>query len=166
MSLYVDHIKLVGKKQNLDQNVESIQHSSLTTSIWIALNENVKKAKMLSTITEICLSPESLQEQKKNYIVQGNLAQTSAHGPMIWILMQRNVWSGIASWPIKQLSNHTKFQFHALMTIISKKKKRDLSDNCQKSALKSSCNACIWNALVVETFCACDKRCLDKYRET
>ena len=79
--------------------------------IWVALNENAKRAKILWTITEICLHPGSLQEQKKNYLDQGDLTQTSPHGPVMWKVMQRNVWSDIASWQkkkTKQLCKVTK----------------------------------------------------------
>ena len=67
------------------------------------------------------LNPRSLQEQK-SYHVQWNLKQTSPHGPVMWKVMQRNVWSDIVSWRTKQPSNCTKLQLHALMTIISEKK--------------------------------------------
>ena len=109
------------------------QHHSLTTIIWVALKENAKRSKILWTITEICLNPESLLEQKKSYLVQGNQTQTSLHGPMIWKVTLRNVWSDIASWRTKQPSICTKLQLHALMTINSKKKNWDLLENCQKS---------------------------------
>ena len=55
----------------------------------------------MSKIAEICLNPGSPQEHKKNYLVQGNLMRTSLHGPMTLKVMQKNVWRGIASWPIK-----------------------------------------------------------------
>ena len=67
-------------------------------SIWVAFNENAKRAKILWTITEICLNPGSLLGQEKSYFVQGNLTQTSLHRPMIWKVMQRNVWSYFAIW--------------------------------------------------------------------
>ena len=103
--------------------------------IWVALNENAKRAKILWTITETCLNRGSPQEQKKSYLVQGDLTQTSLHGPIIWKVMQKNVWSDIASWRTKQPSNFTKSQLHALMTINSKKKTWGLLENCQKYAL-------------------------------
>ena len=83
--------------------------------IWVALNENAKRAKIWWTITEICLNPGSLQEQKKSYLLQGNLTQTSLHGPMIWKVMQRNVWSDIANCRTKQPSNSTELQLLALI---------------------------------------------------
>ena len=90
LSVYVDDIKLAGKKQNIDPMskiqwknlIWEIQHHSLTMFFWVARKENAKQAKILLTITEICLNPESPQEQKKSYLVQGNLARTSSHGSM------------------------------------------------------------------------------------
>ena len=128
------------------------QHLSLTMCIWVAFNEIAKRAEILWTITETCSNPESLQQQKKNYLVQGNLTQTSLHGPMIWTVMQRNVWSDVENWRTKLSSNCTKSQLHALMTINSKKKNWNLFENCQTYALKLSWNACIWHALVDQTF--------------
>ena len=52
----------------------------------------------------------------------------------VWKVMQRNAWSGIASWLLKQLSNCTKSQLHALTTINSKRKNWDLVEKCQKCA--------------------------------
>ena len=83
--------------------IEENQYHSLTTFIRIALNENAKRAKILWTISEKCLNPGSLQEQKKSYLVQGNLTQISLQGPMMWKVMQRNVWSDIANKTTQQL---------------------------------------------------------------
>ena len=40
-------------------------HHSLTMFIWVALKENVRSARMLWIITEVCLNPGSLQELQK-----------------------------------------------------------------------------------------------------
>ena len=94
-----------------------------------------------------CLNPGSLQEQKKNYFVQGNLPQTSSHG--LWKVMQRNVRSDIASWRTKHTSNCTKLQLHALMTINWKKKKKlDQLENYPQFADTLYCNVYIWLELV------------------
>ena len=106
------------------------QHPPLTMFIWVALRDNVKQAKILWTITKICLNPGSLQERKKNYHARKILV--SLRGLMTWKVMPRNVWSDIVSWRRKQPSNCTKFQLHALMTINSKKMNWDLLENCQK----------------------------------
>ena len=58
-------------------------------------------------------------EEKKNYLIKKNLKQTFPHGPMIWKGMPRNVWNDIVSWRTRRLNNSTKYQLHALMTIIS-----------------------------------------------
>ena len=105
---------------------------------WVALNENAKRVKILWTVTQTCLNSGSPQEQKKSYPVHGDLTQTSLHGPMMWKVMQKRVWSDIASWGTKQPSNCTKSQLHALMTINSQTKNWDLLENCQKYAVKLS----------------------------
>ena len=65
LSVYVDDIKLAGKKTKHWPNVESTHERSrfgrtnnlsLITYIWVALNENARRAKILWTITEICLN--------------------------------------------------------------------------------------------------------------
>ena len=142
LSVYVDDIMERNKKRR--PKVESTcersrimasQHHSLTMSIWVALNENAKPAKILLTSSETCLNPGSLQQQKKSYIVQGDPTRKSLHGPMIWKVMQRNV-EGYCERANKTPSNCTKLQLHALMTINAKKKNWDLLENCQKYALK------------------------------
>ena len=85
--MYVDEIKLAGKKHNIDPMWKSnweIQHHSLTMLIWVALNENAKRAMILWT-----LNPGSLQELQESYLVQGNLTQTSL---FIWIRLPRHKW--------------------------------------------------------------------------
>ena len=69
----------------------------------------------------------------------------SLRGPTIWRVMPRNVWNDIVSWQTGRLNNATKYQLHALMTIISKRKKWNPWENCQKCALKL-----FWNAFFLE----------------
>ena len=120
--------------------------------ICAAFNGNSKRAKIFCNITETSLNPGSLQEQKRSYFVQGNLTQTSSHFLLIWKVMQRNAWSDIASWRTKHSSNFTRLQFHAWMTINSKKKNWDLLENSPKYARKLSWSVCIWHALVDHAF--------------
>ena len=129
------------------------RHHSLTTFIRVALKENVKQAKILWKITGICLNPESLQEQKQSYPTSENLTQTFPHGLMIWMVMQRNAWKGVANWRIKQLSSYIKSQHHALATTNSRRKKYDLSENCERFAHNLFWHACTWRALVDLIFC-------------
>ena len=88
----------------------------------------MKEAKILLTSTEPCLNPEFPQEQPKND--RTRKIWVSLRGPTI--PMPRNVWNEIVSWQTRRLSNSTKYLLHALMTITSKKKKRNPLDNCQK----------------------------------
>ena len=63
LSVYVDDMKLAGKKQSInptwkvlmkDVDLGDSTSFSLTMCIWVALNENVKQAKILWTITKTC----------------------------------------------------------------------------------------------------------------
>ena len=67
--------------------------------------------------------------------------------------MQRSVWNDIVNWQTRRLNNSAKYLLHASMTTTSKKKKWNLLENCHKYALKLSWNACMWHALVDQTFC-------------
>ena len=108
------------------------RHHSLTMSIWAAVNENAKRAKIMWTITETCLNPKYLLERQKSYLTPRKLAQAFLHGPMIWKVMQKSAWKDTANWRT-QPSNGTKLQLHALTTI-NLKKNWDLLENCQKFA--------------------------------
>ena len=76
------------------------RHHSVTTFIMVALNENAKRAKILSKITGACSNPEFLLGLWKNYQKQkprGNLMpKRYLHGLMTWKVMQRNAWKDIA----------------------------------------------------------------------
>ena len=134
--------KMAGKKQNVDPMwkvpMKQIDLGESTSSL-----DHVDLA---CTQREFETSKDSVdnyeiefpQEQQKHYLAWGNLMRTSLHGPVRCKVMQRNEWSGIASWPINQLSNFSKSQLHALMTINSEKKNWDLWENCQEYALKLS----------------------------
>ena len=105
--------------------------------IWAVLNDNAKQAKTLWRVTEICLNPKSLLKLLKSFFTQRNLAQTFPHGPMIWKVMRRNAWKDIENWRTKQLNGYNaKSQHHALTNTNSRKKKWDLSENCQRFAHK------------------------------
>ena len=72
---------------------------------------------------------------------------------MTWKVIPRNVWNDIVSWRTKRLNNSTKYQLHALTTIISKKKNWNPWENCQKYVLKLFWNACTWHVLDDLIFC-------------
>ena len=102
--MYVDDIKLAGKKQNIDPmwnvlNKEENQHHFLTMFIWVALKENVRLARILRIITKVCLNPRFLLLLWKNNQkpkLQGHLMpKRCLHGPVIWKVMQRIVWGDL-----------------------------------------------------------------------
>ena len=154
--MYVDGIKLAGKKQNIDpmwkvllKEVDFGEPTFFLNHVYLVCTQReCPTSKKKWTITEVCLNPKSLLELQKSYLILRNLAQTFPHGPMIWKVMQRNVWKDIANWRTKQLNNYTKSRHHALTTTNSRKKKWDQLENCQKYAHKLFWNACIWLALV------------------
>ena len=80
---------------------------------WVVLNENVRLARILWTITKTCSNPKCLLELWKNFQkpeFQEKLMRTLfLHGPTVWKVMPRNAWSDIVSWPTGQLNNSTKY---------------------------------------------------------
>ena len=129
-SVYVDDIKLAGKKQNINPMWKLLnkevdwenQHHSLTVYTWDVLKDKVKKAKILWTITEPCLNHEFPRAKLKSFHTLRILV--FLRGLMIWRVMQRNVWNDIVSWQTRRLNNSTKYVLHASMTTTSKKKKK------------------------------------------
>ena len=104
LSVYVDDIKLAGKKNktlircgeySIKKLIWENQHLSLIMYIWDVLKDNVKEAKTLLTITEPCLNPEFQQEELKNY--HARKIFVFLRGPTIWKAMPRNVWNDIVS---------------------------------------------------------------------
>ena len=87
-------------------------------------------------------------ETMENYMFPGIRMRIFLLGPMTRKVTRRNVWKDIANLQKKRLNNFIKSQLHVLTSTTSKKKKWDLSENCQKYAHKLFWNACIWPALV------------------
>ena len=95
LSVYVDDIKLAGKKQNIDP-------------MWKVLNKEVDLGEPTSFLDHVYLGCTQRQcKNKQRYC---------------WKVMPKNVWNDIVSWQTRRLNNSTKYLLHALMTIISKKK--------------------------------------------
>ena len=129
LSVYVDDIKLAGKKQNLDP-------------MWKLLNKEVDLGEPTSFLDHVYLGCTQRQCQISKDIVDNYRTMFESrisaggqknyhslkifvflHGLMIWRVMQRNVWSDIVSWPTRRRNNSTKYLLHASMTTTSKKKK-------------------------------------------
>ena len=123
LSVYVDDIKLAGKKQNIDP-------------MWKVLNKGVDLGQPTSFFDHVYLGCTQRQCQISKDIVDTYRAMFESrisagrteklpfpqkssyflHGLMIWRVTPRNVWSDIVSWQTRRLNNSTKYLLHALMT--------------------------------------------------
>ena len=126
LSVYVDDITLAGKKQNIDP-------------MWKVRNKEVDLGEPTSFLDHVYLGCTQRQCEISKDVVDNYRtmfeSRISAGGteklPCSENLcisssdmegMPRNVWNDIVSWQTGQLNNSTKYQLHALTTIISKKK--------------------------------------------
>ena len=128
-SVYVDDIKLAGKKQNIDP-------------MWELLNKEVDLGEPTSFLDHVYLGCTQIQCEISQDIVDNYRTMFESrisageqkhfhslnifvflHGLMIWLVMQRNVWSDIVSWQTRRRNNFTKYLLLASMTTTSKRKK-------------------------------------------
>ena len=159
LSVYVDDIKLAGKKQNIDPMCKVLNEEvDLGEPTSLIDHENLgftqRQCEISKDIVDIYRtkfeSRISAGEQKSFHTLRIFIF---LHGLMIWKVMQRNVWSDVVSWRTKRLNNSTKYLLHALMTIILKKKNWILQENCQTYPLKLFWNACTWHVMEDLIFC-------------
>ena len=141
--MYVDDIKLAGKKQNLDP-------------MWKVLNKEVDLGEPTSFLDHVYLGCTQRQCEISRDIVDNyrtmfesrisaggveklpfpqNLCISSWSYDMAGHA-KKCVWNDIVSWQTRRLSNSTKYLLHASMTTTSKKKKQNLLENCQIHAPK------------------------------
>ena len=140
LSVYVDDIKLAGKKHNIDP-------------MWKVLNKEVDLGEPTSFLDHVYLGCTQRQCEVSQDIVDNYRtmfeSRISAGGKLpfpqnirisSWsydmVVMQRSVWNDIVSWRTRRHSNSTKYLLHASMTTTSKRKKQNLLENCQIHALK------------------------------
>ena len=137
LSVYVDDIKLAGKKHNIDP-------------MWKVLNKEVDLGEPTSFLDHVYLGctqrqcevskdiVDSYRTMFESRISAGGLENYHSLKTFVFPhgLMQRNVWSDIVSWRTRRHSNSTKYLLHASMTTTSKRKKQNLLEHCQIHALK------------------------------
>ena len=142
LSVYVDDIKLAGKKQNLDP-------------VWKVLNKEVDLGEPTSFLDHVYLGCTQRKCEISKDIVDNYRTMFESRisaGGLEKLPFTQNL--RISSWSYdmaghakkcverycelanKRLSNSTKYLLHASMTITSKKKKPYLLENCQIHALK------------------------------
>ena len=126
LSVYVDDIKLTGKKQNFDpmrkvlnKEVDLGEPTSFLDHVFLGCTQRQCEISK-DIITEPCSNREFPRGQLKNF-----------HSPrifvflrdlMTWKVMRRNVWSDIVSYQTRRLNNSTKYLLHASMTTTLKTK--------------------------------------------
>ena len=115
LSVYVDDIRLAGKKQNIDP-------------MWKVLNKEVDLGEPTSFLDHVYLGCSQRQcEIRKDMVRTEKLPYLENLRISSWSYdmeghAKKCVWNGIVSWQTERLNNSTKYQLHALTTIISKKK--------------------------------------------
>ena len=128
LSVNVDDIKFSGKKQNIDpmckvlnKEVDLGEPTSFLDYVYLGCSQRqCEISKTLLTITEPCLNREFPRVELKSFHTLRIFV--FLRGTTIWKVMPRNVWNDFVSWQTGRLKNSTKYQLHALMTMISKKK--------------------------------------------
>ena len=152
LSVYVDDIKLAGKKQNIDPLWKVLNKED---PMWKVLNKEVDLGEPTSVLHHVYLECTQRQCEISKDIIDNYRTMfesrisagatekyharkifESLRGLTIWRVMPGSVWNDIVSWQTGRHNNSTKYQLHALMTIISKKKKKNLLENCHMYALK------------------------------
>ena len=128
--MYVEAIKLAGKKQNIDP-------------MWKLLNKEVNVGEPTSFLDHAYLGRAQRQCEISKDIVDKYRAmfesrisvggteklpysenfRISSWSLLKWKVMRRNVWSDIVSYQTRRLNNSTKYLLPASMTITSKRKK-------------------------------------------
>ena len=158
--VYVDDIKMDGKRQNMAPTWKKMMknwtltnpHHFLTMYIWDVLSVNANRMKPLSNNIRRGLNHVFLLEQLKHYQVGKSLAQKLWRGHTTWRDMLENASSDTVT--CKQESGATLHEVSlAWMIINSSRRNSDQLENCQKFAYNLSWNACIRPELVDLTFC-------------
>ena len=104
----------------LDKEVDLGEPTSFLDHVYLGcIQRQCEISKDIVDNYRTCSNREFPREEQRNY--HSLKIFVFLHGLMTWLVMQRSVWNDIVSWRTGQLNNSTKYQLHALMTIISKK---------------------------------------------
>ena len=142
LSVYVDDIKLAGKKHNIDP-------------MWKVLNKEVDLGEPTSFLDHVYLGCTQRQCEVSQNIVDNYRTMFESRisaGGLEKLPFSQNTrissWSydmaghakkcveRFVSWQTRRLNNFTKYLLHASMTTTLKRKKQNLLENCQVHALK------------------------------
>ena len=129
LSVYVDDIKLAGKTENVEptwkilmKDVDLGEPTSFLDHVYLGCTQ--RQCEISKDIVD------NYRTMFESRISAGRTEKYHARkifaflrGPTMWKVMPRNVWNDIVSWQTRRHDNSFKYLLHALMTIISKKKK-------------------------------------------
>ena len=170
LSVYVDVIKLAGKKQNLDpmwkllnKEVDFWRTNIFLGSCILGLHSTTmrNKQRYCGQLQNQCLNRQFPREELKSFHTLRIFV--FLRGLMIWKVMQRNVRSDIVSWQTRRLNNSTKY----LLTCIDDhhfkeeemKSVGELSQVCSQIVLKCLHLARVGRPDILPKWTeACDKR--------
>ena len=160
LSVYLDEIKLAGKKQNISptwkilmKDVDLGETTSFLDHVYLCCTQ--RECQISKDIVDnyrgmfgsriFAWATESYQKLKP----RGNLMpKLYLHGPMAWKVMPRNAWKDIANWRMKRRNKFSKSRRHAWMTINLKMKKWDQLETCPQFAYKLLSNVYKWLVLI------------------
>ena len=128
LSVYVDDIKLAGKKHNIDpmwkvlKEVDLGEPTSFLDHVYLGCTQRQCEISKdivdnYRTMFESRISAGGTEKLPYSEIF------VFLHGLLTWKVIQRNVCSDIVSWQTRRHNNSTKYLLHASMTTTSKKKK-------------------------------------------
>ena len=142
LSVYVDDIKLAGKKQKriLMKDVDLGEPTSFLDHVYLGCTQRECRIRK-DTIKDFRQGyTKNCQQQKPRWNL---MPKRYLHGPMTWKVVQRNAWKDIANLRIKRLSNETKSQRHSWMII---KFKEEENGSVEELSIVC-CAKLFWNVL-------------------
>ena len=127
--MYVDDIKLAGKKQNIDpmwkvvnKEVDLGEPTSFLDHVYLGCTQRQCEISkdVVDNYRTMFESRISAWRTERNYHTRKIFV--FLRGPTIWRVMPRNVGNDIVSWQTGRLNKSTMYLLHASMTITSKRK--------------------------------------------
>ena len=167
LSVYVDDIQIAGKTENLGPTWKILMKDvDLEEPTSFLDHENLRCTQRDCTIrSEIVTKYRDMFEARISAGAKEKLPTEASGKPDADIIFSwsyymedhaKNVWNDIANLRIRRLSNFSKSQRHAWMTVNLKKQKVNQYENCLQSAHILFSNVCVWLELGDLTFMVCE----------
>ena len=160
LSVYVDDIKLAGKKQNINpmwkvrnKEVDLGEPTSFLDHVYLGMHSTTMWNKQRYCVQRQCeISKDIVDNYRTMFESRISAGATEKlpcsenlsifRGPMTWKVLPRNVWNDIVSWQTKRLNNSTKYLLHALMTTFRRRRRRRRIEICWRivTCMLSNCS--------------------------